>query len=361
MNVQLNGEIDSFFVPAPLSPGRLTAILEGMASQEDTNPAGEDFPTNAAVTRLWTGDQEGTPADPSLTPGYVIAYGRIKPGLQPLRVEEVTGTDVQEREMDARMRIGRGGEFIGMASFGEQGNEKNLVIYRRAVETSGPQPAVGDLGKIFSSPGHQFLDRLQAVSSATDHSIHLLGLAPGGLRIFRNAGAINAILLVTDADIDSDGPGGSHAKDPCWQGDTSLHDSHGVPCDSRIFPGVVVPPVLTSELGVRIGDFAVAFYQDKIMPCQVYDSGPRTKIGEISVALAWALGIPPVPTDMNDRDARAFAEVRAARRGNDVRNLVTVIFPGSGNGKAVDLKLIAETSNARLKELTAQTSSSKGI
>ena len=142
------------------------------------------------------------------------------------------------------------------------------------------------------------------------------------------------LILVTDCDIDTDGPGGSREKYPFWLPHTSLRDANNISCNSRTFPGIVVPPEIAADFNVRMGDYALVFHADKIVPCQVYDGGPRGKIGEVSVGLARAAGVPPVPPPDATNQQRDEVESRAARRGNNVRNLVTVIFPSSGAGRA---------------------------
>jgi len=189
---------------------------------------------------------------------------------------------------------------------------------------------------------------LDQLNPTTVNNMPFQGLAPGGLRVLQN----QAIFMVTDADIDTDGPGGSKAKDPSWQIGTSLEQRSGVGCDSRIFPGVVLPPAIRSRFGAEIGGFAVVFFENRMAACQVYDSGPTDKVGEISVGLAWSLGIPPVPPSGASQAVRDEIESRAARKGNNVRNLVTVVFPGPGARPAASLATIAQQCAARLQALT---------
>lgn len=150
----------------------------------------------------------------------------------------------------------------------------------------------------------------------------LKGMKDGVIRAFKNAsGKIDAFIMVTDADVDTDGPGGSRDIDPFYLEGTSLVFPNGQPCNSRKFPGVVRSARLQSRpLGLHIGDFAYICYRGKIVPCQIYDQGEDDKIGEISFYAAQQAGT--IPEHMSERDA--------ARRGNiDALELVTLCFPGS--------------------------------
>jgi hypothetical protein len=134
-------------------------------------------------------------------------------------------------------------------------------------------------------------------------------------------GEVLAFLVVTDADIDTDGPGGSKQKDPSWQPETSLKHRNGVSCNSRTFPGVVRTARFRDLFGLKLGDFALVCHDGKVQACQVYDQGQIDKIGEISLFAARQLG--GVPPTMDERTA--------ARAGNFTRNLVTLFFPRSSD------------------------------
>ena len=93
------------------------------------------------------------------------------------------------------------------------------------------------------------------------------------------------------------------ANDPCpgafvsttALGDPSLPD--GNPrryVDAATVPYVSVPPELL-HLGVKKGDLALVTYRGASSPAIVADVGPHGKIGEGSIALASALGLPPSP------------------------------------------------------------------
>ena len=170
------------------------------------------------------------------------------------------------------------------------------------------------------------------------------GLVPGGLRLFSNgAGGLRAVTTITDADIDTDGPGGGKSRDPWWLPQTALRWIGGTSCDSRTFRGVVAPPSFGSHYDVRAGDVAYVCWRDRCLATQVYDVGPADKIGEISFGLAVDLGIYP--------DRQPETEKRAATAGNTVKDLLTVFFPGSGGRHALpiaDIDAIAKECLAAL-------------
>lgn len=66
--------------------------------------------------------------------------------------------------------------------------------------------------------------------------------------------------------------------------------------DSQTVPYVVVPPVVIRAVrGIVKGCQAFAMFNGQRVPAVVADVGPRSKCGEISIALADALGIPSSP------------------------------------------------------------------
>lgn len=170
----------------------------------------------------------------------------------------------------------------------------------------------------------------------------LEGLVNGKAVLFRPGHS--ALLTVSDCDIDTDGPGGSRDVDSCWQGQTSLRYLDGSSCDSRKFPGVVIPPVFRAEYGVNKGDFCLAFWHGAVRSAQVYDFGPPHKDGEISICLGRGLGIVK-PTE---------SDHHASTAGNNVRDLVILAFPGSGSGRAVALSSIIATTRDCWNKFTSR-------
>ena len=84
-------------------------------------------------------------------------------------------------------------------------------------------------------------------------------------------------------------------------------------------PYIVLPPEVAERFGIALGDLAVVINQRNEQPVVAFaiyaDSGPRGKIGEGSIALAEALGLPADP-----------------RTGKTEDGVLYVVFPGSGLG-----------------------------
>ena len=106
--------------------------------------------------------------------------------------------------------------------------------------------------------------------------------------------------------------------------------------DSTTIPYLALPPeVLVSKLtgGARLGDYAAVIDGDgDVAYAIVADVGPKGKLGEGSIALADALGIPSNP-----------------RRGGRTSGLTYVVFAGSGD-RAVKTRPEIEREGARLLE-----------
>lgn len=100
---------------------------------------------------------------------------------------------------------------------------------------------------------------------------------------------------MADADIDVDGSGDPHG-DPDFQNDTTLH-YEGKALNSDVDKWMVLPePCIAAVEGVVLGCQATVHYRGKSCSAVVGDVGPSRKIGEISRAVAFALGINPSPT-----------------------------------------------------------------
>jgi hypothetical protein len=181
---------------------------------------------------------------------------------------------------------------------------------------------------------------------AKKEKMQLEGLADSAVYTFRSpSGKVLAFFMVTDADIDTDGPSGSIDDDPHFQGETSLRFSDGHSCNSRAFPGVVRSVRLREAYGLKLGDFALLCHNGRIVECQVYDQGRDDKIGEISVFAARQLG--GVPPTMTDR--------QAAIGGNFTDELVTLFFPGSSDtNRAVSNAEIAASARRCFEDFTGR-------
>jgi hypothetical protein len=157
---------------------------------------------------------------------------------------------------------------------------------------------------------------------ASTVKMSLKGMKDNRVTVFKNGdGKVAAFIMITKADIDTDGPGGSKAIDPDYGSGTSLTFAGGAYCDSRMFPGVVRSVRLRPQpLGLKLGDFAYVCYKGRVVACQIYDQGPDDQIGEISIFAARKVG--GIPQNRSEH--------WAATEGKFTDDeLVTVCLPGS--------------------------------
>jgi hypothetical protein len=181
-----------------------------------------------------------------------------------------------------------------------------------------PQPFIPEDARRAFDPGQALAN--VPLRQASTMRMSLKGLKDSVISYFQDeSGKVDAFVMITDADIDTDGPGGSKHNDPWYQPETSLVFPGGKSCNSREFPGVVRSVRLREQLGLKLGDFAYIYYQGKAVACQIYDQGADDKIGEISIYAARQAGVIS-PT---------MSEAAAATKGNSVRDLITLCFPGS--------------------------------
>jgi Fungal chitosanase of glycosyl hydrolase group 75/Bacterial SH3 domain len=121
---------------------------------------------------------------------------------------------------------------------------------------------------------------------------------------------------------------------------TALFDSEFVTQDPRRYvdsakiPYIVLPgnSDFRKATGVKLGDLAVVYNtnNEKLAFAIYADVGPKNQIGEGSIALSHALGNDPL--------------VRSRVRQGIPKNILYIVFPGSGNGKARTISEIeAET------------------
>lgn len=152
------------------------------------------------------------------------------------------------------------------------------------------------------------------------------GGSPPGLDFLANAGHPgNFFGVVTDR---HGNPVVQSAHDPApgfFVSPTSLQDPDRRVEDPRRYvdastiPYIVLPGLVRDKGGVRLGDFATVRNRKngKIVHAIFADGGPRGKIGEGSIALAKALGIPSSPK----------------HGGTDRKEIAYVVFAGSGNNR----------------------------
>jgi hypothetical protein len=89
--------------------------------------------------------------------------------------------------------------------------------------------------------------------------------------------------------------------------------------DASAIPYIVLPALVRDRGGARLGDFATVHRRSngRVSHAIYADGGPAGKIGEGSIALAEALGLPSSPK----------------HGGTDEKEIVYVVFAGSGNGR----------------------------
>ena len=86
--------------------------------------------------------------------------------------------------------------------------------------------------------------------------------------------------------------------------------------DASKIPYVVLPPELLGSSGAQLGDLAAVEYQGRVVFAIVADVGPHNRVGEGSIALASALGIPSNP-----------------RHGGADGGVRVILLPGTGHGR----------------------------
>lgn len=82
--------------------------------------------------------------------------------------------------------------------------------------------------------------------------------------------------------------------------------------DSERVPGIVVPPQIVADVtGIVLGCAARVTNQRNglTVDCVVFDIGPRSKCGEISIAAAKAIGVDPNPRTGGDGQAHYLYEL----------------------------------------------------
>ena len=164
-----------------------------------------------------------------------------------------------------------------------------------------------------------------------------------GLDNLGNAGRPgNWWALVTDSGEASGNPLTQKDTDPApgyYISTTSLQDGSKSRTDPRRYvdsesiPYIVLPS--NGRFGAGKGDLAVAIHVEDGRCCGAVfaDVGPRDKIGEGSIALADALGIPSNP-----------------RKGGIDQGIAYVVFPGSSAGWPKSAETVKRNAEARFAE-----------
>lgn len=185
-----------------------------------------------------------------------------------------------------------------------------------------PASATGILGKVVS-----------LLNQATRIGVPLVGAKtllklPGGQIYF-------------DSKLDLDDDGSSYAKqDPDGQAQTSLSDAKGNGVDANAVPYFVLPVHgFYRTMGVKLGDIAAVIYNGKLAFAIFADAGPHNKIGEGSIELHRLLG----------HETIVNGKLHDVGIDNGV---VTIVFPGSGNGKLLSNDKINEIGQTLFNQLS---------
>jgi hypothetical protein len=145
----------------------------------------------------------------------------------------------------------------------------------------------------------------------------ILDLVQGvAIELITTASGSEIVHFVADADIDADGSGGNPDHDPYFQPDTTLHGPDGRALNANQVPFAVVPPqVIQKTQGIVLGSECLVTntITKRQVLCVVGDVGPTSKVGEISVAAARAIGVPPNPVHGGESRKVIDYEVRVGK------------------------------------------------
>ena len=185
-------------------------------------------------------------------------------------------------------------------------------------------------GRDLVDGGTLFEAGMRLDSGGSPHAYHPDGKS--GLDLTANAGSPgNWYGVVTDKGDSGGKPVVQTSTDPApgfYVSATSLQDGtkdRANPLryvNSETIPYIVVPSQLLAMAGVKLGDFAVVLNtkNQKLCYAIVADLGPRNRIGEGSIALANAIGVP------------LGGGAHPVMGGGAADGIIYKIFPGSGTG-----------------------------
>jgi Fungal chitosanase of glycosyl hydrolase group 75 len=105
-------------------------------------------------------------------------------------------------------------------------------------------------------------------------------------------------------------PGGIIASMTWYKHPGKLLNDPEAYVDSETIPYIVVPKLVVQEtVGIVRGSKARVTYKGKSVECVVADQGPSSKIGELSIAAARAIGIPPSPRSGGTEEQEVLYEL----------------------------------------------------
>lgn len=126
-------------------------------------------------------------------------------------------------------------------------------------------------------------------------------LANGGMKIVQGKVVCaqswaRDIVILDDDNEPKVFPGGIIASMTWYRHPGKLPNDPTAYVDSETIPYIVVPPlVIQKTVGIVRGCKARVTWRSKSVECVVADKGPSTKIGELSIAAARAIGLPSSP------------------------------------------------------------------
>ena len=132
----------------------------------------------------------------------------------------------------------------------------------------------------------------------------------GAVEILIEQEPVEKVSYLSKFAIDGDGSGASH-NDPCFKPDTTLHNN-GKALNSDVDFFAAIPPQIRKRTkGIVMGCRGTATNTVNGLKASfvVGDIGPHHKIGEGSIALARALGIPASPISGGTEDHIIYWEI----------------------------------------------------
>ena len=133
--------------------------------------------------------------------------------------------------------------------------------------------------------------------------------------------------LYYESKLDLDTDGSFYvAQDPSGQQTTSAKDAQKNSLDADVINYFVLPGGFFAAHNIRIGDIGVVIYGIRKVYACFGDVGPATKLGEGSISLHRELGH---ETIVGRHTANGGRLINAGINSG----VITIVFPGSGNGR----------------------------
>jgi hypothetical protein len=127
-------------------------------------------------------------------------------------------------------------------------------------------------------------------------------------------------------DLDTDGSA-YYTQDPSGQKGTSCKMADGSSLDADRVNYFVLPGGLADQLHIALGDIAIILWRGRVAYACYGDSGPVTKLGEGSISLHRSLG--------HETIHHHTAQGGGTLINEGISGVITIVFPGSGNGHAL--------------------------